>query len=98
MYELFFNFLIEELLVRYFKKINVEPGDKFYIVIEDVTLRRDFYKALHNSAFTHNYKICFPGYEKYGIGASEYDRPCRSPSRAPAGWFRCRPPDEPSRR
>ena len=30
MYELFFNFLIEELLVRYFKKINVEPGDKFY--------------------------------------------------------------------
>lgn len=66
MYELFFNFLIEELLVRYFKKINVEPGDKFYIVIEDFALRRDFYKALHNSVFTHNHKICFPGYEKYG--------------------------------
>lgn len=68
MYELFFNFLIEELLVRYFKKINVEPGDKFYIVIEDFALRRDFYKALHNSVFTHNHKICFPGYENMALG------------------------------
>lgn len=73
MYELFFNFLIEELLVRYFKKINVEPGDKFYIVIDDAALRQDFNKALHSSAFTNNQKISFPGYEKYGIGASEYD-------------------------
>ena len=73
MYELFYNFLIEELLVRYFKKINIEPGDKFYIVIEDASLRQDFYKALHNSDFTCNQKISFPGYEKYGIGAAEYD-------------------------
>lgn len=73
MYELFYNFLIEELLVRYFKKINVESGDKFYIVIEDAALRQDFNRALHNSAFTSNQKICFPGYEKYGIGSSEYD-------------------------
>ena len=73
MYELFYNFLIEELLVRYFKKINIEPGDKFYIVIEDAALRQDFYKVLHNSAFTYSQKISFPGYEKYGIGASEYD-------------------------
>ena len=73
MYKLFYNFLIEELLVRYFKKINIEPGDKFYIVIEDAALRQDFYKALHNSAFTCSQKISFPGYEKYGIGASEYD-------------------------
>ena len=73
MYELFFNFLIEELLVRYFKKINVEPGDKFYIVIEDVVFRQNFYKSLHNSVFTYKQKISFPGYEKYGIGASEYD-------------------------
>lgn len=73
MYELFYNFLIEELLVRYFKKITVEPGDKFYIVIEDTALRQDFYKALHSSAFTEDKKVCFPGYEKYGIGASEYD-------------------------
>lgn len=73
MYELFFNFLIEELLVRYFKKINVEPGDKFYIVIEDTALRQNFYKALHDSAFTNNQKISFSGYEKYGITASEYD-------------------------
>lgn len=73
MYELFYNFLIEELLVRYFKKITVEPGDKFYIVIEDTALRQDFYKALHRSAFTENKKICFPGYETYGIGASEYN-------------------------
>ena len=73
MYELFYNFLIEELLVRYFKKIIVEPGDKFYIVIEDASLRQDFYKALHSSAFTEDKEICFPGYEKYGIGASEYN-------------------------
>lgn len=73
MYELFYNFLIEELLVRYFKKINVESGDKFYIVIEDAALRQDFYKALRNTAFTCDFKIYFPGYEKYGIGSSEYD-------------------------
>lgn len=73
MYELFYNFLIEELLVNYFKKISVESGDKFYIVIEDAALRQDFYKALQNSDFTCNQKICFPGYEKYGIGPSEYD-------------------------
>ena len=69
MYELFYNFLIEELLVRYFKKITVEPGDKFYIVIEDSTLRQDFYKSLHTSAFTADKKIRFIGNEKYGIGA-----------------------------
>lgn len=73
MYELFYNFLIEDLLVRFFKKITVEPGDKFYIVIEDTALRQDFYKALHSSVFTEEKKICFPGYEKYGIGASEYN-------------------------
>lgn len=73
MYELFYNFLIDELLVRYFKKSNVESGDKFYIVIEDAALRQDFYKALHNSSFTCSQKICFPGYEKYGKGSSEYD-------------------------
>lgn len=73
MYELFYNFLIEELLVRYFKKINVEPGDKFYIVIEDAALRQNFYKALCKSAFTTNKSISFPGYEKYGIGTSLYD-------------------------
>lgn len=72
MYELFYNFLIEELLVRYFKKVTVEPGDKFYIVIEDAALRQDFHRALHDSAFTEKMKISFPGYEKYGIGASEY--------------------------
>ena len=73
MYELFYNFLIEELLVRYFKKITVEAGDKFYIVIEDAALRQDFYKALHASAYTNEQKIYFPGYEKYEIGAAEYD-------------------------
>lgn len=73
MYELFYNFLIEELLVRYFKKITVEPGDKFYIVIEDTALRQDFYKALYSSAFTEEKKICFLGYEKYGVGASDYN-------------------------
>lgn len=73
MYELFYNFLIEELLVRYFKNITVEPGDKFYLVIEDAELRQQFYKALHDSPFTKEKKIYFPGYEKYGKGASEYD-------------------------
>lgn len=73
MYELFYNFLIEELLVRYFKNINVKSGDKFYIVIEDAALRLGFYQALRNSPFTCNQKICFPGYEKYDKGSSEYD-------------------------
>ena len=68
MYELFYNFLIEELLVRYFKKITVEPGDKFYIVIEDSALRQDFYKALHSSAFTEDKKICFPAMRSMELG------------------------------
>lgn len=72
MYELFFNFLIEELLVRYFKENNIEPGDKFYIVIEDAAIRQDFYKSLHDSSYTHNVEIHFPGYEKYRVEASEY--------------------------
>lgn len=73
MYELFYNFLIEELLVRYLNKISIEAGDKFYIVIEDARQRKDFYNALCNSQFTKSIKISFPGYEKYGVGASEYD-------------------------
>ena len=72
MYELFYKFLIEELLVRYFKKTAVEPGDKFYIVIEDGSIRRGFHRALQDSGFTVSRKLCFPGYEKYGAGASEY--------------------------
>ncbi len=73
MYELFYNFLIDELLVRYFKKTNVESGDKFYIVIEDTILRQDFYEVLRRSAFTSRLRICFPGYERYGKGPSEYE-------------------------
>ena len=73
MYELFYNFLIEELLVRHLNKNRIEPGDKFYIVIEDAEQRKDFYNALCQSQFTNSLKICFPGYEKYGVGASEYD-------------------------
>jgi len=73
MYELFYKFIIEELLVRYFKKTTVEPGDKFYVVIEDAELRKVFYKALNDSTFTISKTLHFPGYEKYGRGASEYN-------------------------
>ena len=52
MYELFYNFLIEELLVSYFKQADIETADKFYIVIEDAELRRDLYKMLKSSEFT----------------------------------------------
>ena len=73
MYELFYNFLIEELLVRYLNKYSIEPGDKFYIVMEDADLRKGFYEALCKSDSTKNVEICFPGYEKYGVGASVYE-------------------------
>lgn len=73
MYELFYNFLIEELLVSYFKQADIETADKFYIVIEDAELRRDFYKMLKSSEFTESYHLCFPGYEKYGIASKPYD-------------------------
>lgn len=61
MYELFYNFLIEELLVRYLNKYSIEPGDKFYIVMEDADLRKGFYEALCKSDSTKNVEICFPG-------------------------------------
>lgn len=73
MYELFYKFLIEELLVKYFKQIDIEAGDKFYIVIEDASLRQDLYKALNDSAYTEEEFLCFPGYEKYGVASVPYE-------------------------
>lgn len=73
MSELFYNFLIEELLVPYFNKTQIEPGDKFYIVIEDTTVRQNFYQALYKSELTKSLKIRFTGYEKYSFEDSEYN-------------------------
>lgn len=73
MYELFYNFLIDELLVKYFKQIDIEAGDKFYVVIEDSGLRQDFYKALSASAYTEKEVLVFPGFEKYEVSSLPYE-------------------------
>ena len=73
MYELFYKFLIDELLVKFFKQIDIEAGDKFYIIIEDANLRKEFYKALQESVYTENEKLTFPGYEKYSIISTPYN-------------------------
>lgn len=72
MYELFYKFLIDELLVKYFKQIDIEAGDKFYVVIEDKALRQNFYEALNASQYTEEEIFMFPGYEKYNVSSSPY--------------------------
>lgn len=72
MYELFYNFLVDELLVRFFKQIDVEPGNKYYIVIDDASHRQDFYKAFYASGFSEDQEICFPVEPKYGKAPEPY--------------------------
>ena len=73
MYELFYSFLIEELLYQFFKNSDIEIGEKYYLIIEDASLRQGFVKALHDSEFTQEKRIEFSVSEKYSIAPTPYD-------------------------
>ena len=78
MYELFYKFLIDELLVQYFKQTPIEAGDKFYIMIEDSALRQDFYRALNDSEYTNPQQFCFDGDEGFDMDAKTFESPVLS--------------------
>lgn len=75
MYELFYSFLIDELLVRYFKQAPIEAGDKYYIMIEDEELRKQFYAALGQSECIHSEKFCFSDTEGFAANTKEFECP-----------------------
>ena len=75
MYELFYSFLIDELLVRYFKQAPIEAGDKYYIMIEDEELRKQFYAALGQSEYIHAEKFCFNDTEGFVANTKEFECP-----------------------
>ena len=75
MYELFYSFLIDELLVRYFKQTPIEAGDKYYIMIEDEELRKQFYAALAQSEYIHSEKFCFSDTEGFAANTKEFECP-----------------------
>ena len=72
MYELFYKFLIDELLIRYFKQAPIEAGDKYYIMIEDEDLRKQFYAALNKSDYTHQETFCFSDAEGFSANTKEF--------------------------
>lgn len=78
MYELFYKFLIDELLVQYFKQTPIEAGDKFYIMIEDSALRQDFYRALNGSEYTNQQQFCFTNEEGFDMVAKTFESPVLS--------------------
>lgn len=75
MYALFYKFLIDELLVPYFKNTPYEAGDKFYIMIEDAALRLDFYRALEESEYVTKEEFCFEGDEGFITDAKKFESP-----------------------
>ncbi|MBP5563334.1 MAG: DUF87 domain-containing protein [Bacteroidales bacterium] len=75
MYELFYSFLIDELLVRYFKQAPIEAGDKYYIMIEDKDLREQFYAALDRSDYIQTEKYSFDDTEGFAINTKEFECP-----------------------
>ena len=75
MYELFYSFLIDELLVRYFKQAPIEAGDKYYIMIEDIDLREQFYAALDRSDYIQTEKYSFNDTEGFAINTKEFECP-----------------------
>lgn len=75
MYELFYSFLIDELLVRYFKQAPIEAGDKYYIMIEDKDLREQFYAALDRSDYIQTEKYCFDDTEGFAVITKEFECP-----------------------
>lgn len=75
MYELFYSFLIDELLVRYFKQAPIEAGDKYYIMIEDEELRKQFYAALGQSEYIRAEKFCFNDTEGFVANTKEFECP-----------------------
>lgn len=78
MYELFYSFLIDELLVRYFKQAPIEAGDKYYIMIEDKDLREQFYVALEGSEFIQKEKYSFDDTEGFVKKTKEFECPVLS--------------------
>lgn len=75
MYELFYSFLIDELLVRYFKQAPIEAGDKYYIMIEDKDLREQFYAALDRSDYIQTEKYSFDDNEGFAINTKAFECP-----------------------
>ena len=75
MYELFYRFLIDELLVRYFEQTPIEAGDKYYIMIEDKDLRQQFYDALNMSDHIHRETFCFSDTEGFSDNTKEFECP-----------------------
>lgn len=75
MYELFYKFLIDELLVPYFKSTPYEAGDKFYLMIEDAALRQQFYVALGESEYVAKRKYCFEGDEGFDMDSKSFESP-----------------------
>ncbi len=75
MYELFYSFLIDELLVRYFKQAPIEAGDKYYIMIEDKDLREQFYAVLDRSDYIQTEKFSFDDNEGFAINTKEFECP-----------------------
>lgn len=61
----FYKFLIDELLVKYFKQNNIEAGDKFYVMIEDTALRQHLYKAFDESVYAKHQDILFKDEEGF---------------------------------
>lgn len=52
MYNSFYNFIIDEILVKYFQLADLSAGDKFYLLIEDRTVRELLYEAIAQSKHT----------------------------------------------
>lgn len=75
MYELFYSFLIDELLVRYFKQMPIEAGDKYYIMIEDEELRKQFCDALGQSEYIRSEKFNFSDTEGFAANTKEFECP-----------------------
>ena len=52
----FYKYL-SALLLNYFRHNSIEPGNKYYIIIEDKNRRNSFVKALHDQSSAEDIRI-----------------------------------------
>ena len=52
MYKSFYNYIVDELILGYFKKYPVERGSRYFLIIENETYRDGLIKAIESSAET----------------------------------------------
>jgi DNA phosphorothioation-dependent restriction protein DptH len=80
MLESFYNYIVDELLIPFFEQNEIEPGSRFYVIIENKNHRNGLLNAMHSSSYSKDITISniFDG-RVYNVAEESYPTFCIAP-------------------